>query len=236
MIGGFIISGDVAKSVVIRALGPSLTAAGVKRVLADPVLELYNAAGSLVEANDNWSSVPAGTVPDALKPAFPAEAVIAATLSPGSYTAVVRGAGGTNGNALGEIYDLEPGNSSIRNISTRGEVGQGDDVMIAGFIVAGTSPAKVVLRAMGPSLTAAGLTGALANPLLELRDSHGSLIFQNDDWRSTQAKALLAAGVAPGDDRESAIIATLPPGIYTAIVRGSGGTSGVALVEVYALD
>ncbi|MGH8093489.1 MAG: fibronectin type III domain-containing protein [Chthoniobacterales bacterium] len=236
LIGGFIISGDSGKSVVLRGLGPSLAALGVKRFLPDPLLELYDSSGALVAQNDNWTSLPPGTVPAGLEPGDPSEAVIVITLPPGSYTAVLRGADGSTGNALGELYDLDPGNSRVRNISTRGQVGTGDDVMIGGFIVGGTEPSKVIVRAIGPSLSAAGITGALPDPILELHDSHGSLLFQNDNWRDTQEQQIINSTVPPTNDLESAIVATLPPGAYTAIVRGANNSTGVALVEVYALD
>lgn len=236
MIGGFIITGDSGKSVVLRGLGPSLAAAGVRRVLPDPVLELYDSTGTLLEQNDNWTSLPPGTVPAGLEPGDPAEAVIATTLPPGSYTAILRGADSSTGNALGELYDLDPGNSRVRNISTRGQVGIGDDILIGGFIVGGTSPSRVIMRAIGPSLAAAGITGALPDPILELHDSHGSLLFQNDNWRDTQEQQIIDTAVAPTDDQESAIVATLQPGAYTAIVRGANNGTGVALVEVYGLD
>jgi hypothetical protein len=236
MIGGFIISGDAGKSIVLRGLGPSLVSRGVKKALPDPMLELYNSSGTIVAQNDNWTSLPPGTVPDELQPANPAESVIVTTLPADSYTAVLRSANGATGNALGELYDLDPNSSRVMNISTRGQVGTGDDVMIGGFIVGGAAPAKVIVRAIGPSLATAGVKGALADPILELHDSHGSLVFQNDNWRDVQAKQIIASTVAPTNDRESAIVATLDPGAYTAIVRGANNSVGVALVEVYALD
>lgn len=236
LIGGFIVSGDNDKSVVIRALGPSLTAQGVKRPLGNPLLELYDSRGNLVAENDNWTSLPPGTVPDGLQPPNSLESVIVRTLSPGLYTAVLRSSDGSGGNALVELYDLAPGNSRVLNISTRGEVGINDDVMIGGFIVGGTVPSKVMLRAIGPSLSAAGISGALADPVLELHDSQGSLIYQNDNWRSAQEQQIIATTAPPTDDKESAIIATLEPGTYTAIVRGANNATGVALVEIYVLD
>ena len=236
MIGGFIIEGDTSKDIIIRALGPSLADFGVKRVLTNPVLELYDSTGALVEENDDWTSLPPGTVPLELQPANPAEAVIVTSLPPGSYTAVLRSFDGSTGNALCELYDLAPGNSSVRNISTRGVAGTGDDVMIGGFIVGGTDSANVIIRAIGPSLTAAGVAGALSDPVLELHDGQGSLIFQNDNWRDDQEQQIINSTVPPSNDKEAAIVATLSPAAYTAIVRGSGSTTGVALVEVYSLD
>ena len=204
--------------------------------MADPVLELHNSAGQVIASNNNWIPLIPNVLPVDLNPSDPSESVIAVSLAPGIYTAVLQGVNGSVGNALCELYDLEPGDSSVLNISTRGQVGSGDDVMIGGFIVGGTDPQKVIIRGIGPSLTAAGVTGALADPILELHNSDGSLIFQNDNWRSDQEDQIIATRVPPCDNKESAIVATLNPGAYTAIVRGAGNTTGVALVEVYALD
>jgi hypothetical protein len=158
-----------------------------------------------------------------------------ANLAPGAYTAVLRSADGAEGDALLELYDLAPANSSVRNISTRGEASVGDDVMIGGFIIGGTSSAKVMVRAIGPSLAAFGVTGVLPDPVLELHDKDGSLIYQNDNWRTNQAQQIIETGIAPSNENESAVIATLPPGAYTAIVHDSNDVQGVALVEVYML-
>ena len=235
MIGGFIIDGDSNKDIVFRALGPSLANLGVPRVLADPTLEVYDSTGTLIDQNDNWTTLPSGTVPAGFEPPNPAEAVVVASLAPGSYTAVLRSADGTEGNALCELYDLSPGNSTVRNISTRGEVGTGDDVMIGGFIIGGTTPTKIMVRAIGPSLAAFGVTGVLPDPVLELHDKDGSLIYQNDNWRAEQAQQIIDTTIPPSDESESAIIATLAPGAYTAIVHDAGTAQGVALVEVYML-
>jgi hypothetical protein len=235
MIGGFIIEGSNNKDVVFRALGPSLAALGVKYALPDPTLEVYSSDGVLAYQNDNWTTLRSGIVPAGLKPSNPAEAVIVASLAPGSYTAVLRSADGTEGDALLELYDLSPDNSTVRNISTRGEVGTGDDVMIGGFIIGGTTPAKIMVRAIGPSLAAFGVTGVLPDPVLELHDKDGSLIYQNDNWRAEQAQQIIDTTIPPSDERESAIIATLAPDAYTAIVHDAGTLQGVALVEVYML-
>jgi hypothetical protein len=236
MIGGFIVTGNVAKKVVLRAIGPSLAEAGITGVMADPVLELYDSTGSLIDQNDNWSSLSPEVVAGGLTPKNPAESLIEATLPPGSYTAVLRGANGSSGVALCELYDLEPSNSHVSNISTRGPVGVGDQVLIGGFIIGGLDPTKVIVRAIGPSLTNLGVAGALSNPILELHNSDGSLIFQNDDWRSDQEQQIIDTTIPPSDDREAAIVATLPPGNYTAIVRGYDNAIGVALVEIYDLE
>jgi hypothetical protein len=236
MIGGFIVTGDVPKKVVLRAIGPSLVEAGVAGVMADPVLDLYDSTGLLIDQDDNWTSLSPEAVAAGLTPKDPAESLIEATLLPGSYTAVLRSANGSPGVALCEIYDLDPDNSDISNISTRGPVGLKDQVLIGGFVIGGLDPTKVIVRAIGPSLTSAGVVGALQNPILELHDSDGSLIFQNDDWRSDQEQQIIGSTVPPSDDRESAIVATLPSGAYTVIVRGAEDTTGVALVEIYDLE
>jgi len=236
MIGGFIVTGNVAKKVALRAIGPSLADVGVANVLTDPVLELYNSSGRLIAQNDNWSSLPPGAIPADLAPKNEKESFIGATLAPGSYTAVLRGANGAAGVGLFELFDLDPASSRISNISTRGEVGLGSEVMIGGFIIGGEDPTKVVIRAIGPSLSEQNVPNSLSDPLLELYDGNGSLIFTNDNWRTTQEQEILATGVAPSQDSESAIVATLAPGGYTAMVRDAGQASGVALVEVYNLE
>jgi hypothetical protein len=149
---------------------------------------------------------------------------------------VLRSADSRSGVALFELYDLDPATSRIANISTRGEVGTNSDIMIGGFIVGGTDPTKVILRAIGPSLAASGIQNALPNPVLSLFDGNGSLIFTNDNWRSAQENQIIATGVPPSDDHESAMVATLSPGNYTATVSDANHASGVALVEVYDLE
>jgi len=164
------------------------------------------------------------------------ESAIVTSLKPGSYTAILRGFSGSVGVALFELYDIDPQHSQIANISTRGNVSIGDNVIIGGFIVGGDQPTNVIVRALGPTLTDFGVAGALADPTLELYDGNGTVIGQNDDWKSTQQAAIQNSGYAAPKDAEAAILATLQPGNYTAIVRGKNDTSGVALVEVYNLD
>lgn len=236
MIGGFIISGDLPKLVALRAIGPSLADAGVTDVLSDPVLELYDSTGSLIAQNDNCSTLAPDRIPAGLSPQSGRESFISATLSQGSYTAILRGANGAIGVGLIELYDLDPASSRISNISTRAEVGSGSEAMIGGFIIGGDDPTTVIVRAVGPSLAASNIPNPLANPMLDLYDSEGSLIFSNDDWRSTQAQQITESGLAPSDDREAAIVATLLPGSYTAMVHDAASAQGVALVEVYNLD
>ncbi|MEO6871665.1 MAG: alpha/beta hydrolase [Chthoniobacterales bacterium] len=235
MIGGFIITGSSPKRVAIRGLGPSLAQAGVVGALVDPALEIYDESNHLVAKNDNWTYLPDDIIADGLTPKDSAEAVVAATLAPGSYTAVLSGVGNSEGVALLELYDLDPTHSILSNISTRGQVVSNTDPMIGGFIVNGAEPMKVLVRAIGPSLGAQGVASALADPYLELRNSDGSLLFANDNWRSTQEKQVIDTTIPPTDDHESAIVATLAPGNYTAVVRDSHDGGGIALVEVYAL-
>ncbi len=233
MIGGFIVTGKGSKRVILRATGPSVPVTGA---LADPTLELYNDAGQLVAMNDNWQDAPnhEEMADSTLAPAHPREAAILTRLAPGNHTAVVRGANGTTGVGLVEVYDLEPGSDAkLGNISTRGFVQTGDNILIGGLILTGSSPLRVLVRALGPSLPVAG---ALADPTLELRDRDGALLASNDDWRSTQEAEIIGTTLPPPSEREAAIVRTLPPASYTAIVRGVGGSTGVALVEAYTLE
>jgi hypothetical protein len=234
MIGGFIVQGDAPKEVVVRGLGPTLPLSGA---ITDPVLDLYDAAGRLVATNDSWTTNSIPIIASQLSPSSVREAAIRTTLDPGAYTAIVHDAKGQAGAALVEIYDLAASYSLLANISTRGKVGIGDDVLIGGFIVGGVDPTEVLIRAIGPSLTGKGVAGALEDPFLELHDYDGTIIATNDNWRSTQEAAITATGLAPEDDHESAILATLDGyRSYTAIVRGQGATTGTALVEVYNLS
>ena len=189
LIGGFIITGNVAKLVVLRGLGPSLATSGVTGFLADPSLELYDSTSTLVEQNDNWSfPLPDYVIKDGLIPKNPAESLIATTLSPGSYTAILRGVNNSSGIALFELYDVDPVDSQVSNLSTRGRVESGDQgSMIGGFIIGGTQSTQVLARAIGPSLTAYGIFNALPDPVLEIRNSEGSLIARNDNWRSASS-------------------------------------------------
>ena len=241
LIGGFIISGNTPKKVIVRAIGASLSAGGipVANRLLDPVLELRNTNGVLA-TNDDWRTaqeqeIIATTVP----PGDNRESAIVATLAPGAYTAVMRGKENQTGIGLVEVYDLgNPGaaagsSAGLVNISTRGSVLTGDDVMIGGFIIVG-APTDVIVRAIGPDLTARGVAGAVQDTTMELFDANG-MVGSNDDWRSTQEQEIINTTVPPNDNRESAIVARLAPGGYTAIVRGKNGTTGVALVEVFYL-
>jgi sugar lactone lactonase YvrE len=247
LIGGFIINGTQSKKVIVRAIGPSLTQFGVPGALADPILELHDNTGALIGTNDNWQTTQIGGVITAdqvneiqnsgLAPRDPAESVIIASLQPGGYTGIVRGKNNTTGVALVEGYDgNRMQNSKLANISTRGLVQTGSDVMIGGLIVQGNNPARMIVRAIGPSLTQFGIPNALPDPTLELHDGNGVLLASNDNWRSDQEAEILATGLAPANNLESAIVRTLPPSGYTAIVRDRNNLIGVGLVEAYQLS
>jgi hypothetical protein len=242
LIGGFIVAGSAPKKIILRAIGPSLSAAGSPtpgRVL-DPTLELNDSSGERVAFNDNWKDSPQRAEIEAsgIPPSDDREAAIARTLLPGLYTATVRGAGDSTGVALVEVYDIDtPADSRLANISTRGFVDTGDNVMIGGLIVGPSDRASTMMlvRAIGPSLTARGVAGALQDPTIALHDSDGALLAANDNWKESQQPEIERTGIPPTDDRESAIVRVLTPGIYTAIVRGQGSSTGVALVEAYNL-
>ena len=256
MIGGFIVQGAQPKTVIVRAIGPELTPFGVPDVLADPALDLHNGAGTLIASNNNWQTTIIGGIITADQvgaiqnsghaPTQPSESAIIAMLQPGNYTAIVRGVNNTTGNALVEVDDLSPNtNSVLANISTREFVQTGDNVMIGGFIVQGTQPKRVIVRAIGPELTPFGVPDVLADPTLDLHNGAGALIASNNNWQTTiiggiitasQVNEIQNSGHAPTQPSESAIIATLPPGNYTAIVRGVNNSTGNALVEVYDLQ
>ena len=256
LIGGFIVQGTQSKEAIIRAIGPELIPFGVPDPLADPTLELHDSTGALIAFNDNWVTTIIGGIittdqvaairASGYAPTDVRESAMIVNLPPGNYTAIVRGVDNTMGVGLVDVYDLSGTTISILgNISTRAFVQTGDDVMIGGFIVQGTTPMRVIIRAIGPELTQYGVPDALADPTLELHDSTGALIASNDNWLTTiiggiittnQFLDILDSGLAPGQRFESAIIATLPPGNYTAIVRGVNDTTGVALVEVYDID
>jgi uncharacterized delta-60 repeat protein len=240
LIGGMVATGTANKKVMIRAIGPSLTDFGVPGALQNPTLELYQGS-TLLTSNDDWRLSPqqAEIQNSGMAPSKDAESAIIATLIPNqNYTAIVRGKDGTTGVGMVEAYDLDPDAASkLANISTRGFVDVDDNVMIAGLIVGpgnGTS-LKVLVRALGPTLSDFGVSGALANPTLDLVNSSGTVIRSNNDWKDDAPQRALveAAGLAPNHDQETALVETVAPGQYTAVVRGSGRTTGVGLVEAY---
>lgn len=237
LIGGFIVTGAGPKRAIIRGIGPSLGGQGVSGALQDPTLELN---GAVTIDNDNWrSDQEAEIIATGIPPSNDLESAIVANLSPGAYTAILAGKDSTTGVGLVEVYDLDQSaGSKLANISTRGFVDTGDNVMIGGFIAgpASTGAISVLLRAIGPSLIGAGIQDALLDPTLELHDGSGAVVATNDNWRDTQQAEIEATGIPPTDDRESAILQTVVPGNYTAIVRGKDNTTGVALVEAYNLE
>jgi hypothetical protein len=241
MIGGFIITGNTAKPVVLRGLGPSLVAAGVPAgsVLNNPVIELHGASGAMIISNDNWKDSPQRSQIEGsiFQPTDDREAVIMATLPPAAYTVILQGVGGTNGIGLIEVYDNNQAvDSELANISTRGFVQTGNEVMIGGFVLGGANPTNIAVRALGPSLTNSGLSNVLADPTLELYNANGTIMVSNDNWQDdpVSAAALLAHGLGLQNNLESGIFTALaPPGQFTAIVAGKNGGIGIALVEIY---
>jgi uncharacterized protein GlcG (DUF336 family) len=239
LIGGFIVTGEQPKKVIVRVIGPSLNQLGIGSALADPTLELHDQAGALIAANDNWAdSQQAEIEATGIPPANELESAIVRTLAPGSYTAVAGGKDGAIGTAVVEVYDLnQTSNSTLANISTRGAVSPGSDVMIGGFIVFGNGGnTRVLVRSVGPSLASAGIPNPMPDPTLELRDVNGTLIVENDNWKDGPQTEIEETSLAPTNDLESAIVTTLPSGPYTAVIRERNGQSGVGLVEVYNLQ
>jgi hypothetical protein len=232
LIAGFIVSGTQPKRVMIRALGPLLP---VNENLGDPTLELHGSSGELLARNDNWrdtqeSELEATTI----APANDYDSSIIQSLSPGAYTAIVAGKGGTTGIGLVEVYDLDRNvDSKLANIAARGRVDQGDNILIAGTIVLGNGTTTVLFRALGPST---GVPNRLEDPTLELHDGQGGVVATNDNWQDSQRDAIEQTGIPPSDLKESAILQTLSPGAYTAVVRGKNNTTGVGVIEAYQIN
>ena len=234
-IAGFVIGPGASKNVVVTAKSPSLTAYGISDVF-NPSLRLVRASdNAVIASNDDWGTGDASALmASTFAPSVPSEAAILANLEPGAYTAIVSGPVGASGVALVEVYEVDAPATALLNISTRGQVGIGNDVMIGGFVIGGDAPMTIVVTAKGPSLSQFGLQNPLSNPKLSLvRASDNAIIASNDDWGSSaNASAILASGFAPGNPIESAILITLDPGAYTAIVEGEG-RAGLGIVEVY---
>ena len=237
VIGGFVIAGDTDKCVVLRARGPSVGVPDGEIRLSDPWLVLKSGADN-IDINYDWVDSPeVGIMTNlGLQPPFDEEAAIYACLPPGPYTALVRGEGGVTGIGIVEVFDADEGTSFLENISTRAPVDTGNKAAIGGYIVSGDQPKQVLIRGRGPSVGVPDGVVRLADPWVRLFDSGGGEVATNYDWRDTQETEILATGLAPPDDNEAAILITLQPGLYTAIVRGEGGTSGVGIVEVYDLS
>jgi predicted Zn-dependent protease len=242
LIAGFIIEGSQPATLIVRGIGYSLRALGITQPITDPMITIRNEGGVVVAINDDWfTSANAQTIASYhLDPANSVESAVYVTLSPGAYTAIVQGfsdstQAASTGIGLVELYDLHLNASRAGNISSRGQVLTGQNVLIAGFIVGGTQSKQVVVRAIGPSLATAGVVNPLADPTLELRNANGDLVQSNNNWQqqNPNAQTISDRGLAPTQPRESALLATLNPGSYTAIVRGVANDTGTALVEVY---
>ncbi|CAN5444332.1 hypothetical protein BH18VER1_BH18VER1_01970 [soil metagenome] len=236
---GLIISGQGSRPILFRGIGPQLFGAGLPDAMSDPTLEIYSSSGESIAHNDNWTDTQRAAIEALdLYPLVDTEPAILITLDPGQYTAVLHGKNNEPGIALVECYDLSGSEASrVANLSVRGRVGTNDDVIIDGFLVAGDGGGltRVVLRALGPSLAPFQLD-TLEDPLLTLHDEYGNVMAANDNWRDTQESEIAASGLAPDNDQESAILADVPPGSYTAVARGKGETTGVGLVEIYGLQ
>jgi hypothetical protein len=249
LIAGFIVTGTDPKRVIIRGIGPSIN--GISGKLSDPTLELRQGSTPLAN-NDNWKTRPDGTSQQAeieattIPPTNDSESAIVMTLNPGAYTTTLSGKDGGTGIGIVEVYDLdEAANSRLANVSTRGFVDTDDNAMIAGLIAGQGetgATAQVLIRALGPSLSGSGIQGPLQDPTLALHDANGATIATNDNWKindqtqQSQEALIRSTTIAPSNDLEAAIVATLPPGPTTAIVRGKNNGSGVGLVEVYNLQ
>jgi hypothetical protein len=242
MIGGFIVAGSDPKRVLIRGIGPSLT--GVGATLQDPILELHQ-GNATIAVNDDWKEHQAEVEATGIPPTNDLESAIVATLTPGAYTAILAGKNNGTGVGVVETYDLDQAaNSRLANISTRAFVDTGNNVLIGGLIVSGGlggGSARVLVRAIGPSLSASGIQDVLQDPNLELHDASGATITSNDNWKvrsdgSSQQGEIEATAIPPTNDLESALVQTLAPGNYTVVVRGANNAAGVAVVEAYTLQ
>jgi hypothetical protein len=235
LIGGFIITGTAPKRVIILGVGPSL-AQFFSGTLANPTLELHQ-GDTRLQTNDDWKSDQQTEIEaTGLAPTNDLESAIVRTLDPGSYTAILRGKGDTTGIGVVQAYDLnQAADSKFGNIATRGFVDSGDNAMIGGFIIGPASGGSttVVVRAIGPSLANFGVSGALSDPTVELHDGNGATIAFNDNWADDANQGSIPPSLQPGDPHESALYRVLPPGDYTAIMRGAGNSTGIGLVEVY---
>ncbi len=237
MIGGFIIRGNAPKKVVMRAIGPSLAAFGLTGLLVDPVITLVGPGGPIA-SNDNWKDAQQTAIQATnLAPSDDRESAIVATLPPGAYTAIMEGARQSTGIGLLQIYDFDTAaDSKLASISTRGFVDSADNIMIGGFSLGGgTGTTAIGIRGLGPTLSQYNVPGVLADPVLDLRNANGDLIRSNNDWRETQQAEIERNNLAPSNASEAVIIASLPPGDYTALLKGNNGATGVALVEIFHL-
>jgi uncharacterized delta-60 repeat protein len=248
LIEGFIVQGPPgsSKRILVRAIGPSLSQFGIADALANPTLEIHDGTGALVAANNDWKTTQVGGLvtgdqfaeinASGAAPGNDLESALIVPLAPGNYTAVVRGLGDTVGTGVVDAFDLDIGSAArLANIATRGLVQPGDQLMIAGFIVQ-NGAVKLVVRAIGPSLVQFGISNALPDTTLQLRNQQGAIVLENDDWKSSQRQELESIGLQPSHDLEAALVATIPPGQYTAQVRGKGDATGIGVVQVYFLQ
>ena len=250
LIEGFIVQGPAGstKKIIVRAIGPSLVPFGIPDALANPTLEIHDANNVTVAINNDWKVTQVGglitdnQLPEisasGVAPGNDLESAIIARLVPGNYTAVVRGLGNTTGTGIVDAYDLSPASPArLANIATRGLIQPGDKLMIAGFIIQ-NAPVRAVVVAIGPSLSGFGITNALPDTTLQLRDQNGAIVRENDNWKSdpAQKQELENIGLHPSHDLEAALVETIPPGQYTAQVRGKGQASGIGLVQVFFLQ
>ena len=246
LIAGFIISGNTPRQVLVRAVGPALTDFGVTGTLGNPRFEIYRGNTKIAESND-WGSesdadqvaAKSPTVGAFALPRTGKDAALLVTLDPGAYTAVVSGVADTTGVTLVEVYDagdMQAGTPKLYNISSRGYVGTDDQILIAGIIVGGNAPKKLLVRAVGPTLGTLGLAGSLSDPVLTIYNG-STVISQNDDWGGDPAHAALSKSLGafdlPANSKDASLLITLAPGVYTAQVTGKNGAQGIALVEVY---
>ena len=245
LITGFVTSGTGSKSMLIRGIGPTLASFGVTGVLSTPQLTLFNSAGASIYTDAAWggSSVLSqafSQVGAFALPAGSADSALLETLAVGSYTAQLSGTNGASGVALTELYDADAsGQSSSRlvNISARGFVGTGDNILIAGFVISGNVPETILIRGVGPTLALFGLSGTLGSPQIALYDGNGNLIASNTVWGGSAAlsSAFAQAGAfaLPPGSQDSVLLENLPPGAYTVQFSGALETTGVGLIEVY---
>ena len=241
LIGGFVIAGSTNKRVAIVATGPSLVPFGITNALTNPTLRLVRSSDQAVIAtSDNWQTAAnqADLTAAGFAPSNPLEAAILIDLAPGAYTAIIEGAGGVTGVSVIGVYEVNHPETPLVNISTRGRVLTGNDVMIGGFVISGAGPQTLAIVATGPSLAAFGIANPLANPRITLvRSSDQAVLATNDNWQAdANAAQLNAAGFAPTNPLESGLCVTLPPGAYTVIVEGVNGGTGVAVVGVYRVN
>jgi plastocyanin len=241
-VAGFIVTGTDSKTVVLRGVGPTLSQPpfNIPGTLADPTLQLFDGNQNPIWFNDNWKDTQQTQIQaTGHAPPNDFESAILQVLPPGNYTAILSGKNGTTGVGLVEVYDISPGVfAELTNVSTRGFVGTGQQVMIGGFITSGgNGAAQVVVRGLGPTLSQPpfNLSGTLADPVVTLVDGNGNVVQNNNDWKNTQQPAIQATGLAPPNDLDAAILATVAAGHYTAILSGNGGGTGIGLVEVYKL-